>query len=125
MKREPGSANGDANRDADGIDPTVYLLLKQMQGQHLAASEERTTQTSAFTGALDTLGGRFETKMDAQTSAMVSAARLGAGIVVLTLGILGSIAGAVTYFKGGGFEVNVGQPANVGVEPVASEPVNP
>jgi hypothetical protein len=87
-----------------GVDPTVFLLVRQNAAASASASAERREQSAAFVGALDKLGGRFEAKMDAQTGAMVSAARLAAGIVVLTLLILGSVAGAVTYLKGGGFE---------------------
>jgi hypothetical protein len=103
-----------------GVDPTVFLLVKQIEKQHASASTERREQTEQFTTALDTLGGRFETKMDAQTSAMVGAARLAAGVVVIALALLGSIAGAVTFFKGGGIQIgtNHGEPTTF--SPVAA-----
>ena len=101
-KRTP---TGDAPDDVPhGVDPTVGYMMRALERQHLSASTERQAQTEQFTGALDKLGGRFEAKMDTNTNAMVKAANLAAGIVVITLVILGSIAGAVTYFKGGGAE---------------------
>ncbi len=93
------------------VDPVVKALLGHLETTTKSASTERTQQTEQFTSALDKLGGRFESKMDMQTQAVVTTARYAAGIVVLTLVLLGSIAGAVTYFKGGGYEAGTNQNA--------------
>lgn len=106
--------------DARHPDPVVALLIEHLGKTGTAASDERKVQTEQFTGALDKLGGRFETKMDAQTNAMTKGLYAATLIVVITLVILGGIAGAVTYFKGpGGFE------AGSNNKPPSSAPSNP
>ncbi|TAL43155.1 MAG: hypothetical protein EPN91_06970 [Salinibacterium sp.] len=104
-------------------DPVVALLIDHLGKTGDAASNERKVQTEQFTGALDKLGGRFETKMDAQTNAMTKGLYAATIIVVVTLVILGSIAGAVTYFKGGGFEAGSNTaPSSAPSNPVPANP---
>lgn len=105
-----------------GVDPTVGFLVQHLSTQAAAASRERGEQTQQFTASLDKLGGRFEAKMDAQTNVMVKAATIAAGIVVLTLLILGAIAGAVTYFRGFGIEAGSKPATATTIEPSAENP---
>ena len=93
------------------IDPTVRLLLGHLADANQASSKERLAQTEAFTAAMGKLGDRFEAQLAAQTRTMARAAYMAAGVVVFTLAILGSIAGAVTVFRGNGFEARVGEKA--------------